>query len=120
MKTHASEPHCFEFCFPRLNTLVEVEPTDGGGVIRTSRDSFSAERKACFIRELAAEGFIGSEYRWRSPAGPGGVRWVVDVSAFMPGPACVVQTRRFMLRLLCSAAALWLIIMGFLFLRLTG
>ena len=114
MPAHASRPRCFGFDFPRLDTQVEVETTPAGVVIRASRPTFSAARKACFIRELAAEGFIDEDYRWQPTDR---VQWVVDASSFMPGAACVARTRRLMLRTFFSAAGLWLMMMSILLLH---
>jgi hypothetical protein len=112
MKIHSPASPCYNFYFPRLDTLAEVEHTAHGVIIRTSRHSFSDERKACFVRELAAEGFIADEYAWCSSGAPEGIRWVVDAAAFMPGAAPIAQTRRFARWLFCSATALWLVLMG--------
>jgi hypothetical protein len=117
MNTHAPEPRCFEFDFPRLDTAVEVETTSEGVVIRASRNTFSEERKRCFIRELVAEGFIDESCRWQSPGQPGGVRWMVDPTEFMPDVMRRAQTNRFMRRLIFSATGLWLCLMALLLLR---
>jgi hypothetical protein len=119
MKAHARDTTCFEFSFPRLDTVVEVESSTDRVVIRTSRDTFSEARRTCFVRELAAEGFIREEFRWRPPNVDGGVHWIVDASAFMPGPDCVAETNRFTVRLLFSATALWCFLLGGLFLATT-
>ena len=116
MKTPVGEPQCFEFSFARLDTVVEVETSTEGVVIRASRDTFSDARKVSFVRELAAEGFIEDDYRWRPLNARGGVRWIVDASSFLPGPDCVAQTNRFVVRLLLSATALWLVLLSSVFL----
>ena len=116
MNPPAAEINSCEFCFPNLDTVARVEESGGGVVIRTSRDTFSEARKVCFIRELAAEGFIADDYRWRlltCSVAPPGVRWLVDVSCFRPDPASVAGTRRFMVRVLSSAALLWLLMIVF-------
>lgn len=111
MKPAVVDPPCYEFYFAQLDTLVTVENLPHGPIVRASRNTFSAERKACFVRELAAEGFIADQYRW-DPAGVSeDIRWVVDQSAFLPGAACVVQTRRFVHLLFGSAVLLWLLLM---------
>lgn len=120
MKPPSFEPHVYEFCFSNLDTLVQVEEAKGHVVVRASRDTFSERRKACFIRELAAEGFIPDEYRWftlTSPASFHRVRWLVDVSCFRPAQAVIAHTWRLMVRLQLSAVILWLIMMAVLFLR---
>ena len=96
------------FAFPQLDAVVEVTASPTGVVIRASRDCFSEERKHSFIRELAAEGFIGNDYLWR-PAGD--VRWIVDPSHFLPGPECFTQNRRRLWRVLGTAFALWLVLL---------
>jgi hypothetical protein len=120
MKTHALAPRSFEFCFPSLDTLVLVEDLAGEIVIHASRDTFSDQRKACFIRELVAEGFIPDDYRWvpraRLESSPG-IRWLIDPACFKPDEAFAAGTRHFMVRLLSSAALLWLMAMGFLLLH---
>ena len=113
------QPRCYEFCFPDLDTLIQVEELEDSVVVRATRDSFSERRKICFIRELAAEGFIDDSYRWFSGFGQGtflAVRWQVDYSWLKPDQAAVARTRRFMIRLLMSAVLLWLGIMSVLLL----
>jgi hypothetical protein len=120
MNTHARPPPCYVFDFPRLDTVVAVEPSADRVVIRASRNSFSADRKACFIRELAAEGFIGEEYGSAWFSASGAVRWIVDAAGFMPDAAHLAATRRFMLRLLGSAMVSWLLLMGVLLAHQAG
>ena len=117
MKTPVQPPAGYVFDFPRLDAVLEVAPSPEGVVIRASRNCFSEERKLCFIRELAAEGFIDEASRWRPLGSVGGVHWLVDAGGFMPGAACVAQTRRLMLRLIVSASGLWLCLMAVLLLH---
>jgi hypothetical protein len=120
MKIPAPESEPYEFYFPTVDTLAQVEKRDGEIVIRTSRNTFSEDRRTRFIRELAAEGFIPDGYRWLASASPGaalGIRWLVDTSCFEPDRLAVARTRRFMVRLLSSAAMLWLAMIGLLFLH---
>ncbi len=120
MKAHIHSPPCHVFDFPQLDTVVAVENSADGVVIRASRNSFSADRKACFIRELAAEGFIGEEFGshwWRDS---GAVRWIVDASGFMPDATHLAATRRCMWRIIFSTAGLWVFLMGFLLLHAPG
>lgn len=115
MKTSMPDHHCFEFYFPVLDTLVLVEELDGAVVVRATRDTFSERRKHCFIRELAAEGFIPDSYRWFSLAGAEsyrGVRWLVDISWVKLSEAVTVRARRFMMRLFLSASLLSVAIMA--------
>lgn len=118
MNPPTASSRVYEFCFPQLDTLVQVEEADGAVVIRTTRDTFSEERKARFVHELAAEGFIPDEFLWLPPAAlktSRGVRWLVDCSGLMPGPAFAARTRRFMVRLLGASALFWLLLMVLLF-----
>jgi hypothetical protein len=115
MGTHTLTSRSFEFCFPRLDTLVLVKDVPGEIVIRATRNTFSEERKARFVHELAAEGFIPDNYRWLPRIGmesSPGIRWLVDTSRFRTDPAFAAVTRRFMVRLLASIALLWLVMMG--------
>lgn len=113
MQSSFTETHCYEFCFPDLDTLVQVEESDGEVVIRATRNTFTEQRKCYFIRELAAEGFIPDYYQWFSLAQPGsfhGVRWVVDFSWIKLPPAILTQARNAMIRMFSGAALLWLIL----------
>jgi hypothetical protein len=119
MKTATADFHRFDFSFPGLDTLVQVETIDDAVVIRTSRDTFSETRKERFVRELAAEGFIADACRWR-PAirgTPPVVRWLVDRSCFLPSRERTARTRWFMIRVLLSATLLWLVQVGLLWLH---
>ena len=107
-------PHQFEFYFPKLDTFVQVEESANAVVIRTTRDSFSNRRKAFFIHELAAEGFISDNYHWASEYSPvefSTVHWIIDYSWLKPDKMAMARTRRFMVRLILSAALLWIILM---------
>jgi hypothetical protein len=115
MKTGAAEPETFEFCFPNLDTIICVENRPDEVVIHATRATFSEERKAYFIRELAAEGFIPVDYKWfgeNSPfSGNPVVRWLVDCSWWKPSATAEAGTRRFMIRMLIGSALLWLLLM---------
>ena len=118
MKTTLPTNGSFEFCFPERDTLVRVEETEGSVIIRATRDSFSATRKASFIRELAAEGFIGDCYRWFSVAEPDafmGVQWLVDISWLTLPETALAQARYFMSRMIFGGCLVWLGLMLALF-----
>lgn len=102
---------CYEFSFPRLDTLVQVEERTDEVVIRATRNTFTERRKVCFIRELAAEGFISETYQWFSGFGDWSalpVRWLVDYSWLKPDQHARARTNRFMIRLIVGAFLLWL------------
>ena len=118
MKTRTDETSCFEFSFPNLDTLASVASTEDGVVIRTSRDTFSEERKACFVRELANEGFISDEFRWLHSASTdtlGRVHWLVDPAWWKPSREVEAFTFRFMVRVIGYSVLLWLTLMVFAF-----
>jgi hypothetical protein len=117
MNAPAPGPPCYVFDFPHLDTVVQVAPLTKEVVIRASRSTFSERRKRCFIRELVAEGFIDPAFGWCDSPSPGGVRWVVDPSAFLPDAEHAAETRHFMVRLIFSSIALWLFLMGVMILR---
>jgi hypothetical protein len=109
MPTSSPDSHCFEFYFSDLDTLVQVEESDGAVVVRATRDSVSERRKQCFIRELAAEGFIPDSYRWfllASSESFRGVRWVVDTSWVKLSEVVTIRVRCFMMRLFLSSTLL--------------
>ena len=116
MNQPTPSPRSYIFDFPRLDTVVAVEAIADCVVIHVSRDTFSPARKACFLRELAAEGFIGEEFAGNWP-GAAPVRWLVDPAEFLPAAASRAQTRRFMLQLFVSALGLWLGLMTLLWLH---
>jgi hypothetical protein len=109
MPISSPDSHCFEFYFSDLDTLLQVEESDGTVVVRATRDTVSERRKQCFIRELAAEGFIPDSYRWfllASSESFRGVRWVVDTSWVKLSEVVTIRVRRFMMRLFLSATLL--------------
>lgn len=120
MPTDSLSPHCYDFYFPDVDTLVRVESSPEEVVIRASRNTFTEQRKRSFIHELAAEGFIPECYEWFSLAGTGlsrGASWLVDISWLCADPAAQACARRLMLRLFAAAALLWLGLMTALFLH---
>ena len=116
MKT--SEVKCYEFSFPRLDTLILVENWNDRVVVRATRDTFSDEKKNCFVRELAAEGFISDDYLWISSGShfsQGPLNWLVDYSWLKLDQQMIAKTRRFVVHLLAGGVLLWLILMFALF-----
>jgi len=84
MATKLFPPARTEF-YPRSpeNYLLVENHEDGSVVIRAALDNYSGQRKAHFIRELAAEGFIPDEYEYLTDTGGVGfmgVCWVIDDS----------------------------------------
>jgi hypothetical protein len=120
MKTRTRRQHrdnyrCYEFCFPRLDTLLQVDASPEAAVIRATRDTFSEQYKVCFIHELAAEGFIDDSYRWFSGFSQGAflpVRWLVDRGWLKLNEDAVARTQRFILRWQAGATLLWLVMMS--------
>jgi hypothetical protein len=120
MKTKLSRSRQFEFCFSQLDTLVLVEESEEGIVVRATRASFSIAQKTSFLRYLAAEGFLSESYgRLENTRPPRGqpVAWLVDASWLKAEAAQAARTTRFMIRFIAGAWVLWLIMMTSLFIR---
>ena len=115
MKTEAITDATYEFDFPRLDTLLQVEVAGRAIVIRATRDTFDAGRKVAFIRELASEGFIPGEYAWvaERELGEGDeLRWVVDCRWPELPAAWSAEARRLLRRWLMGAIVLWIGLMS--------
>lgn len=105
----------FDFCFIHLDyTLVRVEEIDGRVTIRATADTFSRRRKTCFIRELAAEGFI-SDDRWPAlfevESDSSGIRWLIDRSWVKPDQALIDRNHRLVKRCFLPLVLGWLAFM---------
>jgi hypothetical protein len=100
----------FEFSFPHLDTDLQVEVRDGDVTILATRDTFSDDRKAAFVHELAAEGFIPDAFMWYSPRGfrPAGqqLAWRVDSAWFGTTDTTTTRTRGLYFRALSYSSAL--------------
>jgi hypothetical protein len=84
MATKLFQPPQTEFYnrFPENFLLVENQE-DRGVIIRAAIDNDSERRKALFIHELAAEGFVTDKYQFMTNCDEEsvlGVRWVIDGS----------------------------------------
>jgi hypothetical protein len=98
--------------------LILVENSEERVVIRATRDNFSEREKACFIRYLAAEGFISDEFEDFRKSGWHGtsIAWLVDQGWSKREPVHLQRVDRFMIQLFASASVLWLGQMAFAFL----
>jgi hypothetical protein len=120
------------------DNLIRVENRADGEVwIRATRRTFGRERRVCFIRELAAEGFIPAEFQFVSNAGEiddlrGGVNedeppsqqewdslaskihWVVDASWALPSQTVLRTSHRRCGLLYAICLAAWVCAMGLL------
>jgi len=113
MKTAFTAPK-YEFCNNEPYNLLLVEQNESGVLIRAAWDNFSDRRKAFFIKEIAAEGFIPDRYQWFSnfeENSYNGVRWVIDRSWLKVHPESVVKARKFMFWMLLMTGFLWLLMM---------
>jgi hypothetical protein len=96
--------------------VVFVEVWDESVTIRATRNTFSAQRRAAFVRELVEEGFVpedclsvflsGAETSCRA------VHWIVDPSWLIQDEAMAARTRRFVLKLTVAAAAMLALFVG--------
>jgi hypothetical protein len=102
--------HRFEFSFPRLDTDLQVEVRDGDVTILATRDTFTDERKAAFVHELAAEGFIPDAFMWYSPLcyRPDGqqLAWRVDPTWLGTTDTTTTRTRDLYFQALSYSSAL--------------
>jgi hypothetical protein len=115
MKTRLDLSRSFEFCFPRVDTLILVEEKAGQIVIRATRNTFSEPARIKFIHHLAREGFIPEEFQWTWNSSPPGLRWVIDHTWLAHHPRLAATSRRFMTWLLTGAAVTWIGLMTALF-----
>jgi hypothetical protein len=116
MQTHNEHARRFEFYLRELDNHLLVESTDRSVTIRASRDNCSERRKAFFLREINAEGYIPDSCQAHiasSPAQP--VRWIIDGSWKKPSPRPRLGSP-FMVRLLVYGGVLWLELLTLLFL----
>jgi hypothetical protein len=116
MKTKDDVANHFEFCFPRMDTLLLVEVAESGVTIRATRDTFSPQRKASFVRELVAEGFIPEEFRWLPVGGAQsygrGIRWLVDFSWLQIEEAVLARMHRMITKLFAFAFVFTVLLVG--------
>jgi hypothetical protein len=116
MRTENDMTGRFEFAFPVLDTLLRVEVADGDVTIRATRDSFSPQRKARFVRELVSEGFIPEELQWFPIGGPHsfhrGVCWIVDFSWVGIDEAVIARTRRRVVGVIGMASLFAVLLVG--------
>jgi hypothetical protein len=113
MKTAFKHPK-YEFYHNEPYNLLLVEQNENGVLIRAAWDNFSDRRKAFFIKEIAAEGFIPDRYQWFSNFDENnytGIRWVIDRSWVTVQPEAVRKARKFMMWMLVAAGFLWLLLM---------
>jgi hypothetical protein len=119
VKSLPVECNRYEFRYPHLNTILLVDVLGDEVTVHASRDSFSRERKASFIRELASEGFIPDEHRWYSSdafhAKHSPITWVVDMSWLRIDERAFAQTRRSLMKFIVVGTALLAFMMTLLF-----
>ncbi|MEM1059551.1 MAG: hypothetical protein AAGK14_09910 [Verrucomicrobiota bacterium] len=75
-RQEAHPPSIYEFFTQQPENMIRVEARSDGEVhITLAVDNFSEQRKAYFVRELAAEGFIPDHYSFLSENELLGVKW---------------------------------------------
>lgn len=75
-RQEAHPPSVYEFFTQQPENMIRVETRADGEVhITLAVDNFNEQRKAYFVRELAAEGFIPDHYSYLSENELLGVKW---------------------------------------------
>lgn len=75
-RQEAHPPSVYEFFTQAPENMIRVETRPDGEVhITLAVDNFSEQRRAYFVRELAAEGFIPDHYSYLSENELLGVKW---------------------------------------------
>jgi len=113
-------PQKAELSLRNPENLILVENSEDSVVIRAARDNFSERKKVCFIRYLAAEGFISDEFQGFGKSGSRrttSISWVVDQERAQRQCTHLERVDRFMIQLFLWASALWLALMAFAFLH---
>jgi hypothetical protein len=116
MQTQKMNPRPYEFYLRDLDNYLLVESSARGVVIRASRNNCSERRKAFFLREISAEGYIPD--RRQAPTAlqpPRDVEWIIDESWKTPSPPRLGTS--LMVGLLVSATVLWLGLITLVFLN---
>lgn len=119
MRTKVAFPEIAELSIARPENLIVIENHDASVVIRAQRDNFSPREKACFIRYLAAEGYIREIYQWfADPDSECSLHatWIVDGGRFAAKRSSNKALQQ-ILRLIGCAALVWLVLMIFAFLH---
>jgi hypothetical protein len=113
-------PQTAEFPLRDPKNLILVQNSADGVIIRAARDNLSERDKACFIRYLAAEGFISDEFESFGKSGPcptTSITWLMEQNWARSQGTQLERVERFMIQLLISASALWLALFAFALLR---
>ncbi len=119
MRTKVAYPERVKLSTARPQNLVVIENLDERVTIRAQRDNFSPREKACFIRYLAAEGFIPELYQWFTDSDAEcslHATWMVDDARVAVKRSSNKALRR-ILRLIGCAGLIWLVLMIFAFLH---
>jgi hypothetical protein len=113
-------PEKAELALRSPKNLILVENNEDGVVIHAARDNLSERGKACFIRYLAAEGFISDDFERFGKSGSRrttSITWVVERDRAQRQPTRLERADRFMIQLFVSASVLWLALMAYAFLH---
>jgi hypothetical protein len=108
-------PEKAELSLLNPKNLIVVENSEERVVIRAPGKNFSEREKDCFIRYLAAEGFISDEFEHFRKSGWNGtsITWAVEQSRVKCESIRLRRADRFMIQLFISASVLWLALMTF-------
>lgn len=99
-----------EFYDARRDTHLRVDVDTDEVLVRATRNTYSPARRACFIRELAAEGFIPDQFQWfnnESSWARIGVRWRVDANWLEVPRTVMDRATRWAMRALLMLGILW-------------
>ena len=113
MKTELSLPKRAEFHCMQPENYILVQNHKDGVMIRATSDNFSEQRKAAFIRELAAEGFIPDHYQWFLDADASNylaIKWIIDPSWLRVDKRLAKKAELLYGRALLLVAVVWMIL----------
>ena len=115
MRTELGLPKRAEFHCRQPDNYILVQNHKDGVMIRATSDNFSEQRKAAFIRELAAEGFIPDHYQWFLDADASNylaIKWIIDPSWLRVEKRLVGKAELICGRALLLVAIVWLVLIA--------
>jgi hypothetical protein len=120
MRADVVFPERTQFSLSHPQNFLLIENQGDKVIIRAARDNLSPGAKVCFVRYLAAEGYIPGKYQWLVDNGAqfnSGLSWLFDDSWIAVPSGSAHRPLRQVIHVIFYASLIWLALMSFAFLH---